>query len=293
MAPTGSWLLWGGQQDVSISTNGGSTWNLISGVTYAGLPPPATTDAGYSYGADQCQHSDTFNRFHVIGIGSAGASNQPLYVWASNTGWEWIGVIDAGTQAGFATRANVDFAACMVDVNDRVYSVGGSDVWVSTNLGVAFQARPASRIYTPRNYFGADIFTNSTASGKRGDVMVVMGGRVPPSAARPSGGVDLNGVWLTTNYGYAWVQVSASTPWSARDSLNVAVSNYGVIAVYGGSVYGGSAGWLDDTWMSLDGGYLWTQLAGSGQLNNRSQAAIRVRPARLPQPVVRTGGTGL
>ena len=50
-------------------------------------------------------------------------------------GWEWINVIDAGTQAGFATRANVDFAACMVDVNDRVYSVGGSDVWVSTNLG--------------------------------------------------------------------------------------------------------------------------------------------------------------
>ena len=140
--------------------------------------------------------------------------------------------------------------------------------------GVTFSARPASRIYSPRNYFGAGIFTNSTASGNRGDVMFVMGGRVPPSAASPYGGVDLNDVWLTTNYGYAWVQVSASAPWSARDSLNVAVSNYGVIAVYGGSVYGGSAGWLDDTWVSLDGGYLWTQLAGSGQLNNRSQAAI-------------------
>ena len=139
---------------------------------------------------------------------------------------------------------------------------------------MTFSARPASRIYSPRNYFGAGIFTNSTASGNRGDVMFVMGGRVPPSAASPYGGVDLNDVWLTTNYGYAWVQVSASAPWSARDSLNVAVSNYGVIAVYGGSVYGGSAGWLDDTWVSLDGGYLWTQLAGSGQLNNRSQAAI-------------------
>ena len=274
VAPTGSWLLWGAQQDVSVSTNQGVTWNLVSGVTYAGLPPPATTDFGYTYGADQCQHRNSFNRFYVIGNGSAGASGQPFFVWASNNGWEWINVIDNATQAAFAGRPNVDFAACMVDMNDRVYSVGGSDVWVSTNLGVTFTARSANRIYSPRTYFGSGIFTNSTASGNRGDIMFVMGGRVPPSAANPYGGNDLNDVWITTSYGYGWTQVSASAPWSARDSLNVAVSNYGVIALYGGSIYGGSSGWLDDTWVSLDGGYLWQQLSGSGQLNNRSQAAI-------------------
>ena len=274
VAPTGSWLLWGTQQDVSISTNFGQTWNLIAGVTYANLPSPGITDFGAAYGSNQCQHRATFNRFYVIG--NAAASS--YYVWASNNGWEWINVVDNATSTAFAARQNVNWAACVVDVNDRVYSIGGSDVWISTNLGVTFTPRNtnANNMFTPRTYFGAGIFTNSTATGNRGDVMVVLGGRQPVTAANPYGGSDLNDVWISTNYAYGWTLVSAAAPWSARDSPNVAVSNYGVIALYGGSYYGGSGGWLDDTWVSLDGGYLWTMVSGSGSLNNRSQASILI-----------------
>ena len=261
-APTGSWLLWGTQQDVSLSTNQGQTWSLIAGVTYAGLSQPGVNDFGFAYGADQCQHRNTFNRFYVIGNGSAGAVNSAYYVWASNNGWEWTSVLDGATTIAFNQRANVDFAACVVDMRDRVYSIGGTDVWVSTNLGVTFNPRGQQNMFTPRNNFGSGIFTNSSG----GDIIVVMGGIW--------NNVDLNDVWITTNGAYTWTLASAAAPWSARDSPNVAISNYGVIALYGGAAYGGYGGWYDDTWVSVNGGSTWTLLSGNAVLTNRSQASI-------------------
>ena len=269
LAPTGSWLVWGAQQDVSLSTDFGTTWNVISGVTYAGLPFQGQVDAGFSYGGDQCQHRNTFNRFYVIGTGAVPATTTSSFVWASNNGWEWIQVLDGATQTAWANRANIEYTACVVDTRDRVYSIGGSDLWVSNNLGVTFTQRGNGNqnIYSARNGFGSGVFTNSSGF----DVIFVLGGR---GSVGNTTNTNYNDVWVNINNGYNWILATAAAPWTPRDSPNVAVSNYGVIALYGGAVLSGYQGWLGDTWVSLNGGVNWYQLQGTAPLFNRSQASI-------------------
>src|SRR5262249_14359213 len=95
----GSWLLWGTQPDVSISTNNGATWTIISGTAASNshLDPrdisvgfPGTV--GSAAGNAGCNHRTTFNRFYLLGNIDGGAGNGNFFNWVTNDGSIWTQV---------------------------------------------------------------------------------------------------------------------------------------------------------------------------------------------------------
>ena len=138
----GTWLLFGTQPDVDLTTNYGANFTTIAGssaFTWLGNPD-WENDFGTAYGAVGCAHRNTFNRFYYMGNGSSitnGAFN-----WATMDGSTWLQVLDNATIAAWTARANVDFAACVVTASDVVLSVGGSETLVLFELRSDIQSGP-------------------------------------------------------------------------------------------------------------------------------------------------------
>ena len=237
--PAGSWLWWGTQQLVQISTDQGQTWaQLAYGSDYpAGQP-----------GNAGCAHRNSFNRFYIIGD-SQGANAS--FVWASNNGTQgsWYQLLSTATQTAWTARV-LGYSQCVVDMSDNVYSLGQSDVWVSADLGATFVNVTTSSIYSPRTSASSTIWT-ATA----GDIMVMLGGEAP-------NGVWLNDVWVSQTSARSWIQVTPAAPWQVRGGAALASTAAGVLVMQGGQGYvSGSNQWWTDAWVSLDGAATWTQLS--------------------------------
>ena len=263
-----TWLLWGTQPDVDITLNAGLNFTTIAGsstFTYLGNTD-FENDFGYAYGGSGCQHRNTFNRFYWMGNTSS-----TVYNWASADGSTWLQILDPNTTVAWSNRTDFSFTGCVVTAQDVVYSLGAVDIYQSTNLGVTFSlVPPTGATYPPRQFFGSGIYSPQTGGA---DVMLVVAGRAYVTAANPYGGVDYNDVWSSTN-GAVWTALTTAAPWSARDSVNFGISATGVLVLHGGSIYGGSAGWLGDVWASVNGGSVWVQLAASTSAGQSSQGTL-------------------
>ena len=69
-----------------------------------------------------------------------------------------------------------------------------------------------------------------------------------------------NDVWLSTDQGATWSQMTASAEWSVRQSHASVTLPDGSIVVLGGHAAGTGAG--QEVWRSTDQGATWSQLAG-------------------------------
>ena len=138
---------------------------------------------------------------------------------------------------------------CVVDMQQRVYSVGSDDTWVSSNLGVTFtNVTLTSGRWSPRTWFAGGIYTIGST-----DYITVLGGRDAPNAARPYGGEDHNDVWQSTTGGQSWTQLTAAAAWGVRDQHSFAVSTATgslVMVMYGGDRYDGYGSYYTDMWSS-------------------------------------------
>ena len=95
VSPLTSWLLWGTQPDVDITTNYGGIFTQIAGssrgFSYLGSAD-FQSDFGYAYGGSGCSHRNTFNRFYFMGnTTSNGAATAAVCNWASADGSTWLG----------------------------------------------------------------------------------------------------------------------------------------------------------------------------------------------------------
>ena len=273
VAPTGSWVLWGSNPDVALSTNSGMNWTLIAGVSYLNLESPALNTYGFDGSGNAiCAHRNTFNRMYVIGNNGKGqiGNNQPMpfAVYASSDGQVWSSVMDQASAMAMGTQNDTDQTFCYVDLNDNVYFVGGLSTWMSSNLGITWTKISGSANYfTPsRTDMGGALWTATPTS----EMVILTGGRQDPVT------FSLNDVWTSTNYGVTWQLASASAPWSVRQDPNIAVSQNGVIVLNGGQYYNGTGWlWLSDTWISFTNGATWQQLsAGASMMTPRSLSGL-------------------
>ena len=161
--PTGTWVWWGTQQTVTASTDQGQTWVQLT----------ASNDYNASSGNAQCAQRSSTNRFYVMGDELNYAQTNASYVFSSTNGYSWQSMMSAATQQQWIPR-QLAFTQCVVDAQDRLYSLGQSDIWVSSDHGMTFQNITTNAFYTPRSATGTGIFTASY-----GDVMVLVGGLKP------------------------------------------------------------------------------------------------------------------
>ena len=100
IAPAGSWLLYGTQPDVSISTNNGATWTIVAGTTSSNshldlrdVPAnfPGSGAAGETAGNAGCAHRGPFNRFYILGnvVGDYTRPTSTWFAWATQDGSVW------------------------------------------------------------------------------------------------------------------------------------------------------------------------------------------------------------
>ena len=250
--PTGSWVWWGTQQTVTISPDQGMTWTQLT----------ASNDYNGTTGNAQCAHRASFNRFYVLGDELGYAQTNSSFVYSSTNGYSWQQMLSAATNAQWATR-QLGFTGCVVDMQDRLYSLGPSDVWMSTNYGMTFTNVTQTMYTPPRASFGNAIFAASY-----GDVMMVVGGLKPNYAG------DLNDVWASQgSSGAVWLPRTTAAPWAARNSMNVAFSTSGVLVMHGG-IQGGGPMYFGDTWVSLDLGATWQILAAQSGVNRSGAATV-------------------
>ena len=247
--PAGSWLWWGTQALVQISTDMGQNWAQLA---YGSDYPSGAGSAG-------CAHRNSFNRFYVIGNLSG-----LTFVSSSNNGTQgsWYQTLSASTAASWKSRV-LSYSQCVVDMADKLYSLGQSDVWRSDDLGSTFVNVTTSSIYSPRSSSSSTIWTATN-----GDVMVMLGGEAP-------NGVWLNDVWVSQTAAASWIRVTAAAPWQVRGGAALASTRAGVMVMHGGQGYSENANqWWTDAWVSLDGGYTWVELSAVAGPAISYQAAI-------------------
>ena len=286
-APAGSWLIWGSNPDVTISTDQGASWLTIAGISGAGFPTTSSSDYAPSgallYNAE-CAHRSQMNRFYIIGnndpIGTYTVA--PFFAWASDDGLTWTQVMDNATSWNMAVTKDINSGACVVGMNDVVYYIGGSAMWQSSNLGTLFTPITPSA--------GAATYLNGAALGYRESHTAVIFSPTPgkESIVVVGGGGQLNrgfanDVWQTTDYGTSWQALTTSAGWSPRQNPQVAIGMNGVMVLYGGMAWTNSStpnaygwSWFSDVWVSLNGGSQWYQLTANSAAGPRAYGGMVV-----------------
>ena len=163
--------------------------------------------------------------------------------------------MDLASAQAMQARTSTTGAICVVDQQERAYSIGGADTWMSNNLGVTFTKVSSSAYFTTRTNFAGGVYSPTPTT----DTFVVIGG----NAAQD--------VWQTSTYGQSWTQVTNSLPWSARTNINFAINSNGVFVMQGGDLNGGAAEYKD-VWTSLNFGQTWRLLSTGGSAASSSQA---------------------
>ena len=254
VAPAGSWVLWGSNPDVAISTNLGIGWSTIAGIGGAGLGEQSAdyynnSSPFYATAAAnaECAHRNTFNRFYIIG--NNGVANNPFFAWAANEAQTWSQVMDSATGTAMAADAGTSNCQCFVDMNDNVYFMGSTAIWMSNTLGRTFTKQTASSYPPARQYFASLIFAPTATT----ETVVILGGQT-------AAGVQLNDVWSSTNYGASWTQATAMAGFAPRAAPQVGIAANGAMVVQGG-FSGSTPTYLSDMWVSVNYGVTWYSLA--------------------------------
>lgn len=147
-------------------------WILLSGGTTSGSP---TTFPTFN-GAQVCKHRNSFERAYYIGT-TSWSTTGTYTVYASNNYVTWTNIIDSATNTAFQTRqglnAGWEYTQCVVGMNDIVYSIGGSDTYLSTNLGVTFTPINSVNHFVQRLAFAAVIYWSPYYQK---DIITIVGG---------------------------------------------------------------------------------------------------------------------
>ena len=179
VAPAGSWLLYGTQEDVWLSSSNGQSWTLLAGQPGNSLPGgDNVTWAATGSGNSGCAHRTTFNRFYWMGTSNqnsaAVGTTATFFNYVSTDGQEWVQIMDAASITAMSARQANEFGICVVDQYERVYSILGADTWMSSNLGVSWAPVASSNRFSVRQDHSGVIYTPSGAV----ESIVVMAGRL-------------------------------------------------------------------------------------------------------------------
>jgi PKD repeat protein len=125
-----------------------------------------------------------------------------------------------------------------------------NETWRSTDKGVTWTLINASSGWQPRFHAPSTILSD--------DTIIVTGGGYDGSS------VSYNDTWKSTDKGYTWTRVNASSGWEKRRNAMSSVLPDDSIMVYGGkNSSAASAKYYNDVWRSTDKGSTWTRVNAS------------------------------
>ncbi|MCK9593324.1 MAG: PKD domain-containing protein, partial [Methanoregula sp.] len=244
--PDGSIVLMGGnyKNDVWRSTDDGATWTQM------------TANAGWSerYG----HTSVTMPDGSIVLMGG----NYLNDVWRStDDGATWTQMT---ANAGWPVRSRhssvvMPDGSIVLMGGEGGDTVGINDVWRSTDYGATWTQMTANAGWSERSYHSSVV----TPDGS----IVLMGGI-------DNSGNYKNDVWLSTDDGATWTQMTASAGWTARRCHSSVAMPDGSIVLMGGI----GIDCTNDVWRSTDYGATWTEINSNAGWSARGSFSSVVMP---------------
>ena len=259
------------ENDVWLSSDKGVTWQLIAGVSVNGTN--GRTAAAAPYDASSFTPDSSFggftvdNAYNIYRIGGSLADGECTdAMFISTDGKTWTNQITANSRRFSPLR---DETVAVADSAGRLYLLGGrrcgdkqrlNDVWMSSDKGKNWVRQSASAPWSARI---APFVLNQRNKGTGSDVLVLFGG--------VDGNSDLNDVWVSTTQGTRWTLMTARATWPSRNNLNAEVTRAGLIVLTAGKHdhADGRREYLNDVWVSPDGGFTWNQCAEDAAYSDR------------------------
>ena len=248
--------------DVWISSNGGLNWQQVP-----------QTGQGFPGSAWSGHIIDSKNRIYKIGGERWGTGGSPNTgngeVWMStNAGVSWVQQKNTTRTTGLPPRS---FADTYVDALDNIYiaaglEVGGpglNDVWVSSDQGKNWKRQGGIPFGSPPGRSSASLLIHRSPVLQK-DIMYYFGG-YSRGGNQPTP-LYHNDVWVSSDLGRSWKQVTNAAPWTERDNFNAEITKDGFIVFAGGL---NSREALNDVWVSADGGYTVSRCIAT-QIRSRS-----------------------
>jgi FOG: PKD repeat len=193
------------------------------------------------------------------GSGDAGNTND---TWRStDNGATWT---EMNPSSGWSERFS---HTSVVNSGNTIFLMGGAetthllnDTWRSSNYGASWTLVNASSGWPTRFMHSSVVLGNNN--------IILMGGVA-------TGGGYLNDTWKSTDNGATWIEMNASSGWSARENPVCVSMSDGSIVLMGGS---GDSGRLNDVWRSTDEGATWTRVNPNSDWSAREMHSGGVMP---------------
>ena len=240
-------VLYGGERlnDVWVTSDSGSTWQVVSGVGSA-MPMNGLDD--------QSRTADCYDADNLYLVGGTSFSQHSSNVSRSQsvTSWEMY------TQQAFYRRQR---STCAVNSAGGVFVFGGltivppettratdtNDVWMSASHGTAWTLVTQQAEWWRRQGHNSEFVRTPTGQ----EVLYVMNGYI--------GGDDRrwNDIWTSTDNARSFQRLNPAGSYMGRMDSQLTVASNGVMVISAGDC--GDLCNLNDVWASLDGGYTWGQ----------------------------------
>ena len=275
------------------SSNFGSTWSLISGVSTDGANgggSSTSTAAAYVDQYDSALCSSTNGTLYIV-TGKTSDGTYPNYYyysvdggvhWAQSPTDPWPGrkngecaVSDLGDLFLLAGKELVTSGPIFVANGNQSIEVPAGDVWQLPAGSSTWQQQTNVSPWKARdgpgvaNYYPAAF---SQANGNHGfNLLVLTGGYYDPFNAGSAvyfsdvlndNGIAANDVYVSSDNGITFYALTTAAPWPPRDHHRMIATTSGILVIAGGNSEGltpgyptDSSGYLNDIWASLDGGY--------------------------------------
>nr|WP_320162781.1 PQQ-binding-like beta-propeller repeat protein [uncultured Methanoregula sp.] len=240
------------------ATNGRNLWQYTTGFWV--LSSPAIADGVIVIGSiDHKVYA--FAPLHSNFTATPTSGQMPLSVQFTDTsaghptGWAWFFGDESYSQTWIRQTPSAEWsgrgaypAVAMPD--NSIVLIGGydldhymNDVWRSTDYGRTWTQQTPSAAWSPR--------TGHTSVVMPDGSIVLMGGW-------DINGIDINDVWISTDFGKTWTQQTPSAAWSPRAYHTSVVLPDGGIVLMGGRG-DDKKDYRNDVWKSTDSGKTWTQ----------------------------------
>ena len=244
-------VMYGGERlnDVWITSDSGSTWELISGK--AGAVNSGFPDNGLD---DQSRTADCYdeNNLYLVG-GTAWQAHSSNVSHSTNvSGWTMY-----REQAFYARQRS----SCAVNKAGQLFVFGGltvtpptaratdtNDVWVSSTRGNGgWSMITYTAAWWRRQGHNSEFVT--TPMPNNAEILYVMNGFI--------GGEDRrwNDIWVSADNARSFVRLNPAAIYDGRMDSQLTVASNGILVISSGDC--GDRCNKNDVWASLDGGYSW------------------------------------
>ena len=271
--PANAFLLHGGSgagTDVWVSSNHGRGWLLAAGSTAEGesASPPYDSTSFINYGAAAVLLDERSGAVYRIG-GRQSVDSESDAVFRTTNGLQWTNVAE-NSRAPFDSQRF--YAGAVANSRGELILQGGtynnfrayrSDVWRSTTQGRTWTLQTDAAAFGTR---GIGVLLHSQHDDRMGgaDILYLIGGQNEKD--------NSNEVWVSSDNGRQWLPLTLKAPFAQRDAFNGEITRDGVLVISAGLAdrdVGLNEAPLNDVWVSLDGGYMWSECVEDAQWSDR------------------------